>query len=42
MRQHFSQLIAHRLVAAGHNLPQERPDEFADAVIELHRYNAQA
>lgn len=40
--QHFGQLIAHRLVAAGHNLPQERPDEFADAIIELHRYNAQA
>jgi pimeloyl-ACP methyl ester carboxylesterase len=35
---HFSHLIGHRVVAAGHNLPQERPDAFAAAVNDLHQY----
>ena len=33
---HFSHLVDRRLVEAGHNLPQERPDEFAAAVLRLH------
>jgi pimeloyl-ACP methyl ester carboxylesterase len=32
---HFSELVAHRLVDAGHGLPQENPDAFARAVLLL-------
>jgi len=35
---HFSTLVAHHLVAAGHNLPQEEPAALADAVTSLHQY----
>jgi pimeloyl-ACP methyl ester carboxylesterase len=35
---HFSTLVAHRLIAAGHNLPQEQPAALSDAVIALHRH----
>lgn len=31
-RRHFPHLVDHRPVAAGHNLPQEAPGPFADAV----------
>jgi pimeloyl-ACP methyl ester carboxylesterase len=34
--RHFSNLAELRTVEAGHNLPQERPDEFAAAVLHLH------
>lgn len=34
---HFSRLRDFRLVAAGHNVPQENPAEFAAAVLQLHR-----
>jgi len=34
--RHFSHLVDRRLIGAGHNLPQERPDEFAAAVLDLH------
>lgn len=34
-QDHFTQLIAHRLVKAGHGLPQENPQAFADAVLAL-------
>lgn len=33
---HFSSLLDHRLVDAGHNLPQEAPEEFARAILDLH------
>ena len=33
---HFTNLAELRTVAAGHNLPQEQPDEFAAAVRHLH------
>jgi pimeloyl-ACP methyl ester carboxylesterase len=36
--KHFGAIVAHRVVAAGHNLPQEQPGDFVDAVTELHRY----
>jgi pimeloyl-ACP methyl ester carboxylesterase len=32
---HFTQLRAHRLVDAGHGLPQENPQSFAEAVLLL-------
>ena len=32
---HFTQLVAHRLVDAGHGLPQENPDAFVEAVLLL-------
>ncbi|BBZ44744.1 alpha/beta fold hydrolase [Mycobacterium parmense] len=32
---HFARLVAHRVVEAGHGLPQERPREFAEAVLLL-------
>ena len=34
--QHFSHLVEHHIVDAGHNMPQENPDAFAAAVEELH------
>ena len=33
----FTDLVGHRVVEAGHNPPQERPAEFADAIVMLHR-----
>ena len=33
--QHFSSLLDYRLVDAGHNLPQEAPTEFAQAVLDV-------
>ena len=33
---HFSALVKHRRVAAGHNLPQEEPTAVSDAVLSLH------
>lgn len=33
---HFSHLVAHRLVDAGHGLPQEEPAAFVEAVLLLH------
>ncbi|HEY7010288.1 MAG TPA: alpha/beta hydrolase [Jatrophihabitantaceae bacterium] len=35
-RHHFSHLVEHRIVDAGHNMPQENPDAFAAAVETLH------
>lgn len=35
---HFSNLIDYRLLAAGHNPPQENPAEFARAVTDLHSH----
>jgi pimeloyl-ACP methyl ester carboxylesterase len=32
---HFSSLLDYRLVDAGHDLPQEAPDEFARAVLDV-------
>lgn len=34
-QDHFSQLVAHRVVDAGHGLPQEDPRAFSDAVLLL-------
>ena len=34
---HFTSLVDYRLVDAGHNLPQEAPEEFARAVLDLRR-----
>ena len=33
---HFGTLLEHRLVAAGHNLPQEEPTAVSEAVLNLH------
>jgi pimeloyl-ACP methyl ester carboxylesterase len=33
---HFTNLIELRTVAAGHNVPQEQPGEFAQAILRLH------
>lgn len=35
-REHFPHLIAHHLVDAGHNVPQESPESFITAVRDLH------
>lgn len=35
-RDHFASIVDHRIVDAGHNLPQENPTAFADAVLMLH------
>ena len=35
--QHFPALVDYRLVNAGHDLPQEAPEEFAQAVLDLRR-----
>ena len=35
-RRHFSRLVEHHIVDAGHNMPQENPDAFAAAVEALH------
>ena len=32
---HFSRLVDHRRVDAGHNVPQEAPQDFAAAVLQL-------
>lgn len=34
---HFTRLLDYRQVDAGHNVPQERPADFADAVLAVHR-----
>jgi pimeloyl-ACP methyl ester carboxylesterase len=34
-QDHFTKLVAHRVVDAGHGLPQEDPRAFADAVLLL-------
>jgi pimeloyl-ACP methyl ester carboxylesterase len=34
-QQHFTRLVSHRRVDAGHNVPQEVPDTFASAILEL-------
>ena len=31
--RHFAHLVAHRLIEVGHNLPQEAPQDFADAIL---------
>jgi pimeloyl-ACP methyl ester carboxylesterase len=33
--RHFSRLVGHHLVQAGHNVPQENPAAFAAAILEL-------
>jgi pimeloyl-ACP methyl ester carboxylesterase len=33
---HFTALVDYRVVDAGHDLPQEAPEEFAQAVLDLH------
>ncbi|RKS75725.1 pimeloyl-ACP methyl ester carboxylesterase [Motilibacter peucedani] len=35
---HFSALLDHRLVDAGHDLPQEAPADFARAVVDVHAF----
>lgn len=35
-REHFPTLAAHRVVAAGHDLPRHAPEAVAEAVLELH------
>jgi pimeloyl-ACP methyl ester carboxylesterase len=35
--RHFSSLEDHRRLPVGHNVPQESPDDFAEAVVRLHR-----
>lgn len=35
--RHFTALVDHRLVEAGHALPQEAPEEFAQAILRLMR-----
>lgn len=35
-QRHFTRLVDHRLVAGGHNVPQENPGEFAAALLSLH------
>jgi pimeloyl-ACP methyl ester carboxylesterase len=35
--QHFPALLDVRVVQAGHNVPQEAPDAFADAILHAHR-----
>jgi pimeloyl-ACP methyl ester carboxylesterase len=37
-KDHFTQLVDHRLVDAGHNPPQENPTAFAEAVLLLHAH----
>lgn len=32
---HFTHLVAHRIIESGHGVPQEKPQEFADAVLLL-------
>lgn len=39
-RQHFPHLIEHRLVDAGHNVPQEAPAEFVDAICTLRSHTS--
>lgn len=34
----FTARHEHRVIAAGHNLPQEAPEEFADAVLTVQRW----
>lgn len=36
-REHFPNLVAYNLVAAGHDLPRHRPAAVADAVLALHQ-----
>jgi len=35
-QRHFSRLVDHRLVPGGHDVPQESPREFTDALLALH------
>lgn len=35
-REHFPDLVSHRLVGAGHNVPQEAPGAFTRAIRDLH------
>lgn len=35
--QHFTNLVDYQQVEAGHNVPQEVPEDFADAILLLHR-----
>lgn len=37
---HFTNLVAHRLVDGGHGLPQENPDAFTEAVLLLREHRA--
>jgi pimeloyl-ACP methyl ester carboxylesterase len=37
--QHFPALRAVRRVRAGHNVPQEAPEAFAEAILHVHRYS---
>ena len=38
-RQHFSRLLDHRYIDAGHNIPQGRPTAFVEAVMDLSQPN---
>jgi pimeloyl-ACP methyl ester carboxylesterase len=38
---HFTQLIGYRTVETGHNVPQEHPSAFAEAIIDLHTHLGQ-
>jgi hypothetical protein len=40
MRQRFTGKYAHRAISGsvGHNLPQEAPQAFAQAVVDVDRY----
>ena len=35
-RRHFRDMVDHRLITCGHNVPQEAPAEFAAAFVRLH------
>jgi pimeloyl-ACP methyl ester carboxylesterase len=37
--KHFPALLDVRAVQAGHNVPQEAPDAFADAILHAHRHS---
>jgi len=37
-RKHFTGKYAHRTLKVGHNVPQEAPHHFAQAVVEVDRY----
>jgi pimeloyl-ACP methyl ester carboxylesterase len=37
--KHFTRLLDVRAAPAGHNVPQETPDAFADAILHAHRHS---
>jgi pimeloyl-ACP methyl ester carboxylesterase len=37
--KHFTRLLDVRAARAGHNVPQEAPDAFANAILHAHRHS---